>query len=211
MKEKFEYCLWKKHFLIRVFWLFIIPILIYALYLSPPWETSDFYRYEKGDVTYATTEASLNTPSNPPSIKEHILNVFKVPFGLTWKYACFVDEGSHIDYGSSSDTDFSWNLILNNGTSYPVKHSEEVCIPVNPNIPFTYDWQMQAYLKPELIDMNLGIGSVTIKPRTSTYSKVELTSWFITLIIFLIAWLSLFWLSTRIKTLLFPTDSNHRS
>jgi len=188
-----------------VFIIIIFPIIL-GLVLFNPWEKIPLNNIREGNSTYITVPEDYFLRSG---IVNSIRNVFGVPFDLKRFNLYFEGEGIYINYPNE-------RIFVN--ASYEVELNEHKINITTGKIPYgpvelrkKYEYNMRISfpitVKPSYIIHSLEESQekkVTIEdPVFFVYAKPAFSDVFVKIILFVISWMSICWLITRIATLVY--------
>lgn len=192
---------------LRVFIIIVLPI-IFSLYLFYPLEEIQLETTFEENSIYISVPEEYFHKYDP---RDSIRNVFSVPFDLTRYNLYFEKGGVFVTYPDGRvlevEDDSSYQILLNNETI----NISEGKIPYGPiELGKRYEYYM---INPPswtiLLEYVLGPPpefeekNVTVHKSFKVYARPLMSDIIVKIILFVISWMSICWLSTRIYALVY--------
>ncbi len=193
----------KRIFLVRIIFLFIIPI-IFSLIIFNPWEKIPMDKIKKGNDTFVVISQEYFLR---PTIRNAFADLFRVPFDFDVYKICFEDKGTYVTYADNTQEKVAgWSVIIDNETILNIsQQNKPFCVLRKINQETLYNWEANFPLvlkyKYFISQEIYGRPYFVFSPDTTSYAVREPKSLFVSMMLFFISWLSLMWLISRIGVL----------
>lgn len=187
--------------LTKVFWFYILPILLVAFLLFPSEKIELGRTTQTVDIGNETINRTYVYVDSKSHLTENrvVLKIFKIEVDAPVYDICFEDKGSYIGYFDGSREQFPWRVNFNNQFNLTVFPNNTNCTLLDSNQNYTYNWISNSSLKfsEELYRSYKESGKrpyAHFHANTTSYARQNFVDWISTVLIFVVAWIGIWYL-----------------